>query len=73
MLRIILLLYRLVWNDEVEKRGREVGFKERVMSPVRDVATVRYLQDTQAHGWPVDDVHSGGFPGDTAVKNMPTV
>ena len=72
-MRIILLLCRLIWNDEVEKRGREVGFKERVMSPVRDVATVRYLQDMQVHRWPVDNVHSGGFPGDTEVKNMPTV
>lgn len=39
MLRIILLLCIPVWNDEAEKRGREVGFKEKVMSPVRDMAT----------------------------------
>ena len=62
MLRIILLLCIPVWNDEVEKRGREVGFKEKVMSPVRDMATARYLQDTQQHIRPVDNVHGWGVP-----------
>ena len=60
MLRIILLLCIPIWNDEVEKRGREVGFKEKVMSPVRDMATMRHLQDTQVPIWPVDNVHSWG-------------
>ena len=60
MLRIILLLCIPVWKDEVEKRGREVGLKEKVMSPVKDMATVRHLQDMKVPIWPVDNVHSWG-------------